>query len=572
MTGSNVEQIKEKLDIVEFLKGYIRLQPAGKNFKALCPFHNEKSPSFMISPERQTWHCFGCALGGDIFAFLMRYENLEFGEAMRLLAEKAGVDLKFSNSPDYKFSGLLYEINDAATKFFVSKLAEAAVSSAYLKSRGLLDETIHEFEIGWSSNEPEALNLHLLNLGYAPPDIVRAGLAFKSERGFQLDRFRGRLMFPIHNHLGKVVGFTGRILPELDTGQMGKYVNSPETPIFNKSKLLYGFWKSKNAIREANEVFLVEGQMDFLMSYQAGIKNVVASSGTALTAEHLLAMRRLTDQMVINFDSDEAGMAAGERAIDLAQAHDYTVRIVLLGSAKDPAEAIQKDPVSFLKLYKEARPAPEFYFERYLAQFASLSPADLLRASGFKKNLRIVLGKIKNMTSPVEQSGWLRELGRRTGIEENALREEEAKTFGSVPKPELVKENFSLAPAPTTEEIPTRREFLSQHLLAACITANDFSILEESLPHLTPSYVPLVELLKSGVRKSADKKLDELINKIVLQAGQVSGEDMAKLKEFLMQEYLKEKRAELTRALKQAEVSGDEAAMQVALEKLNSLR
>src|SRR3989344_1576897 len=243
--SSPVEEIKQKLDIVEFLRGYLTVQPAGKNFKANCPFHKEKTPSFMISPERQSWHCFGCGIGGDVFRFTMRYENVEFGEALRILADKAGIELRRLNPAEYKYTGLLYELNQLAKEFFRKELENSAEAKKYLLERGLKQETINEFEIGWAPNKPEALTFHLLSMNYRPEDMVQAGLSFKTDRGAQIDRFRGRIMFPIHNHLGKVVGFTGRILPQFDNGQTGKYVNSPETPIFNKSKLLYGFWKSK---------------------------------------------------------------------------------------------------------------------------------------------------------------------------------------------------------------------------------------------------------------------------------------------------------------------------------------
>lgn len=254
MPSSTTELIKEKLDIVQFLRGYLNLQPAGKNFKASCPFHKEKTPSFMVSPERQSWHCFGCGLGGDIFGFVMRYENLEFGEALRILAEKAGVELRRLDPAEHKYTGLLFELQNAAKEFYIKALTSTPVVKKYLVGRQLKPETIDEFELGWAPNEPEALSMHFLNRGYAPDDILRAGLAVKTERGLLLDRFRGRIMFPIHNHFGKVVGFTGRLLPQFENENVGKYVNSPETPIFNKSRLLYGFWKSKNSIQDRKSV------------------------------------------------------------------------------------------------------------------------------------------------------------------------------------------------------------------------------------------------------------------------------------------------------------------------------
>ncbi|MEK7193349.1 MAG: DNA primase [Patescibacteria group bacterium] len=579
MAGSNVELIKEKLDIVEFLKGYLTLQPAGKNFKALCPFHHEKTPSFMISPDRQSWHCFGCALGGDAFAFLMRYENVEFGDALKMLAEKAGIELKYANSPDYKYSGLLYEINNEAKNFFRKELERSDAAKKYLAERGLSKETIEEFEIGWAPDQSDALNLYLIERNFYPDDIVRAGMAFKSERGLQLDRFRGRIMFPIHNHLGKVVGFTGRVLPQFDDGKMGnpstgsglafaKYVNSPETPIFNKSKLLYGFWRSKNSIRETGSVFLVEGQMDFLMSYQVGVKNGVASSGTALTEDHLRTLRRLTDQMVLSFDNDEAGLAAGERAIDLAEKNDFNVRVVALGSAKDPAEAIQNNLAAFKKAFAEARPAPEFYFERYLKDFTNLPPHELHRQTGFTRNLRVVLGKIKNITSPVMQGAWIKEFADRLGIDERTLHEETDKLTAIV-SPSVISREAAKETENEEKRVFSRAELLCQFLLASCIARNDFSIIEDSVPYLMEEYREILALLRKGIQSSEDKEVDGLMNLILLRAGEVKDDEIADVKKFLAEEHAKGKRQELTAAVKKAEAQGDEASILLALQEFN---
>ncbi len=319
---NSIEEIKERLDIVDFIRSYITLQPAGKNFKALCPFHKEKTPSFIVSPERRTWHCFGaCSEGGDIFKFLMKYENLEFYEALKVLADKAGVELKRISPAEQKQFGVLYDINEAAKDFFRKELEKSSDVLNYLAERGLKRETIEEFELGLApggfyTETKDNLARYLINLDYDIKDIDRAGLIFKSEQGNYADRFRGRIMFPIHNHFGKVVGFSGRILPQLEKPEIGKYVNSPETLIFNKSRILYGFHKAKETIRQKQSIILVEGQMDFLMIYQEGIKNAVATSGTALTFDHLRTLRRLTDKIILYFDNDEAGLRAAERSID----------------------------------------------------------------------------------------------------------------------------------------------------------------------------------------------------------------------------------------------------------------
>jgi DNA primase len=561
MPSSTTELIKSKLDIVELLRGYLTLTPAGKNFKGLCPFHREKSPSFMVSPDRQTWHCFGCSLGGDIFSFVMRYENLEFGEAMRLLAEKAGVELRHENPAEYKYTGLLYDLNDAAKNYFKKALAAAPVAKKYLAERGLTPATIEEFELGWAPNEPEALSMHLLNGGAGPQDLIQAGLSMKTERGLMLDRFRGRIMFPIHNHLGKVVGFTGRILPQLDRGDMGKYVNSPETPIFQKSKLLYGFWKSKDGIREAKSAFLVEGQMDFLMSWQSGVKNVIASSGTALTADHLRSIHRLAEELVLSFDNDVAGSDAAERAIDLAEANDFTVKVAVMKDFKDAADAAQANPENVKKAIAAAVPAPLFYFEKYLPS----DPIALKSRDGLRK-LRVVLAKIKNIASPVERSFWLQDLSKRTGVNERTLQEESEKA-NPVGIPVTAPKEEETA----KRQVP-RQELISEQLLAAALAKGNFGIVDDCVQFLSPTQKEIVRILKSGKTKSEDPSLDEVLGLIVLLASSdLSEKEITGLKAELAKEYYKERRQILALAIRNAEAKGNDAELKAALEEMKNL-
>lgn len=558
-----IDLIKEKLDIVEFLRGYLNIQPAGKNFKALCPFHREKTPSFMISPERQTWHCFGCNLGGDIFAFLMRYENLEFGEALRILAEKAGVELRRINGAEYKHIDLLYEINNAALNFFKKSLEEFLPAKQYLYERGLKEETIKEFELGWAPAEREALNLYLLKIGYRPQDILRAGLAIRSEKGFQIDRFRGRVIFPIHNHFGKVVGFTGRILSnyQLDNKEAtAKYINSPETPIFSKSKVLYGLFMSKSFIREKNEAFLVEGQMDLLMSWQTGLKNVVATSGTALTQDHLKVLRRLTDRIILSFDSDEAGKEATERAIDLAEAADFEVKVAIFKEFKDPAEAAQNFPNYLIEVVENAKPATEFYFEKYLPfESFEVSKRENL------KNLRIVLTKIKNLVSAVERNFWLKKLSERIHIDEKILTEEAERVESK--SMEKKEDNILFR-----SRIITRRELIGEELLAAAVALGDFKIIEESVPYLASHHQEIFKILLAGHRRSEISEFDEILNFIILKAKALSKEDLDKLKKELVREYVKERRKELVLIIKEAEASGSEEDLSRALQDLDALK
>ncbi|TSC60146.1 MAG: DNA primase [Parcubacteria group bacterium LiPW_15] len=561
MTDGPAQTIKEKLDIVEFLRGYLPMIPAGKNLKARCPFHNEKTPSFMISPERQTWHCFGCGLGGDIFAFLMKYENMEFGEALKVLAEKAGVELKRADPREYKVFGLLYELQDAAKDFWKEQLKTAKIAKDYLNERGLTPETIEEFEIGFAPNDQDSLAMYLINKGYDPADITRAGLIGRTERGLQYDRFRGRIMFPIHNHLGKVVGFTGRILPQLDTGELGKYVNSPETPIFNKSKLLYGFWKSKSAVRESGKAYLVEGQMDFLMSYQAGVKNAVATSGTALTPDHILALRKIAEELLVSFDNDDAGFAAGERAIDLAEAGGMQVRIVSLEGVKDPAEAAQKDPKILGEAIAKAEPAFKVFFRRYLpwGKVDPLNHAEL-------KNLRILLNKIKSISSPVERDYWLKDLATYAKMSESTLKEEMEKVQ-VVQAPERFREEEKIIP----ERKYSRGERISKDLLGAAYSRGDYSILNDVEDLLDPSSKKLLKTLKSGAKKAADPEEDAFLNLVILEAADVSDGEIADMKSALKDGSSKTKRLELTERVKEAEAKGDEEALKKAIEELRSL-
>lgn len=583
---SPIQEIKERLDIVEFIRSYIPLKPAGKNFKALCPFHKEKTPSFMVSPERQTWHCFGsCSEGGDIFKFLMKYENLEFYEALKVLAEKAGVELKKISPAEQKQFGILYDINNSAKDFFVRQLAERTDNEIlnYLSERGLRKETIEEFELGLAPASFDDLTRYLINFGYDVKDIERAGLNFKNERGNYTDRFRQRIMFPIHNYFGKTVGFSGRILPHLESLEVGKYINSPETPIFNKSRLLYGFHKSKEAIRQSKTAVLVEGQMDFLMAYQDGVKNTIASSGTGLTFAHLKTLRRLAEQLILYFDNDEAGIKAAERAIDLANNADFNVKLLIIKDYKDPAEAVQKKPGLLVNFINEAKPAMEFYFEHHLKEISSPAPnfpgqISNLDLANFKNAVRVVLNKIKNLASPVERNHWLKQLSLRTKIEEKFLLEEmeqiksEKLAMGNEQK---TANNQNLRASP-----PNRKELIAQRLISLAITDELFrSRLKDYSKYLPANYLLILENINNQ-EKLKDERLNDLLNLIHLRSSFESSvfEDEEKInqefKELLQQlklEALKEKRQKLIYLIKEAEQNGNQEQLGTALKEFDQI-
>lgn len=579
-----MQEIKDKIDIVEFIRPYVNLHPSGKNFKACCPFHKEKTPSFIVSPERQTWHCFGaCAEGGDIFKFVMKHDNLEFYEALKFLAEKAGIELKKFSPADQRQFGILYDINDSAKKFFqnqlnLSKDLPTGQTEAidYLTSRGLKKETIEEFEVGFAPQGFDNLTVYLINAGYDVRDIERAGLNFKSERGGYIDRFRGRIMFPIYNHFGKTIGFSGRILPQYDTGESGKYINSPETPIFNKSKILYGFYKSKNFIKGKKEAVLVEGQMDFLMSWQDEMKNVAATSGTALTPDHLIVLKRFTDKIIFCFDNDKAGIKAAERSIDLAQSRDFNVKLLILEDYKDPADAVKHKPGIMNKLAEKAKFAMEFYFDRYL--FKNLK----IDLSEFKNNIRVVLGKIKILASAIERQHWLRELALKTRVKEEALAEEMEQLkiiYPSFLKNNEYISNFNNIRNNQSIVQMTRIELIAQKLVGL-LTINEelHSCAEDFLDYLPEHYSAIARSLIGKVRLENEEH-NNLLTMIsfktsfefqILDKEKISRE----FQELVLQlrlEHLRDKRQKLVNALKDAENNGDQKNIEALLREFDGI-
>ncbi len=558
--SDTAQQVKEKLDIVEILRGYLKVTPAGKNFKAICPFHKEKTPSLMISPEKQSWYCFGCNQGGDLIKFVMQFENLEFYDALKILADKAGIDIRTSGTRDFRAHNNLYTLLTAAKDFFVKSLATDTETDAYIRSRGLKKETQEEFEIGVASTASDGLLKALVKAGFAMPDIERAGLVIKTDRGTYWDRFRARVMFPIYNHVGKVVGFTGRVLPGHENPNMGKYVNSPETPIFQKSKIIYGYHKTKNHIREANTAVLVEGQMDFLMAWQDGVKNVVATSGTALTKDHLSVLRRISDTLVVGYDGDTAGIAAAERAVDLASTLDFNTRVMLIEGVKDPADIVMAEPGKLSQLIKQSLPSMEYYFYKYLT---SLKDHDIAQK---KKGIRAVLSKIAVIDSAVERSHWIQELSSIVGVEGTALNEELSKIKGSTP---IAAERAQVQAAVAA----SRRDLISQRILGIAMNfSSTIDLIKDAGRYFSPLFQPIYEAVSMG--KNID---DQDIGDTALLVGLRSGMEIrttdevlifAEMTELLRQlklEYFKEKRQALAETVRNAELQGDESATQAAL-------
>ncbi len=411
---SDIDLIKSKIDIVDFIGKYLTLKKAGVNYKGLCPFHVEKTPSFMVSPERQIWHCFGCGRGGDVFKFLMEKEGIEFPEALQMLAEQAGVPLSKVPREGVESKKILYAINELAAKYFervLSDTNDGRKAKDYLIGRGLLQKTISEFRLGFAPNGGRALAEFLKRRGYSDQDIERAGMVVHRGQTPQ-DKFVGRIMFPLLDSLGRVVAFTGRVL---DDKRIPKYLNSPETPIFRKSELLYGIHSAKTAIQQSERAVLVEGQMDTISSHQAGVKNVVGTSGTALTPQQLKIVSRYAREIVLALDSDEAGGEATKRAVELAGEFDLGVRVALLGGHKDPDSLIKKDKTRWQKIIDEAVPVLDFYFDNALAKY---DVSDLQQKKQLTRELLTIIHKL---IDPVEKDHYLKKLARLVDVEPQVL-------------------------------------------------------------------------------------------------------------------------------------------------------
>ena len=349
-SGDAVQQIKDRLNIIDVVSPYVELARAGRHFKGRCPFHQEKSPSFHVSPERGTFHCFGCSVGGDIFTFVEMIEGVDFKEALKILAGKANVELVPENPQKKSERDELFAVIEAATAFYENGLTNSVDARAYLERRGVTAETIKKWRIGYAPGPPAAgwreLKTHLGTLGFKSSVMARAGLIKTSESGKEeFDVFRDRVMFPMAEQNGKIVAFSGRILAK-DT-EAPKYVNSPETELYHKSELLYGYDRAKHGIRNLGFWLLVEGQFDVVMSHQAGYTNTVAVSGTAFTLHQAQLLERLSTKVVLALDSDKAGIAAMKRAADLLLRRGIDVKVAAMPDGADPADMILADPKSF---------------------------------------------------------------------------------------------------------------------------------------------------------------------------------------------------------------------------------
>jgi DNA primase len=443
---SVVDEIKQRVDIVDLVSQYVTLKRAGRDYMAPCPFHAERTPSFHVSPARQSWHCFGaCGTGGDIFSFIMRKEEVEFRDALRMLAERAGVELDQRRDPQEDARrARLFEVNESGAAFFHARLLDAASTDAgvardYIAERHLAPKSVEQFQIGYAPNSWGVLTEHLGARGFSNADIVAAGLAIEGDRGVH-DRFRHRLMFPIRDERGRVAGFGGRLLPGEALGAVehpAKYVNTPQTPIFDKGAMLYALDLAKDAIRSEGRAVIVEGYMDAIAAHEHGFGNVVASMGTALTERQVTLLKRHTRNLVLALDADAAGaegMLRGGDVLDTALPHENVpvpdwrgivrmqeklaadIRVLVMPGGQDPDDAIRNQPELWVELVKGARPFLDFQFEAVASKHDLDVPRERSAVSAE------LLPLVAAIPDRVLQSHYLQRLARLTQVDESTLR------------------------------------------------------------------------------------------------------------------------------------------------------
>ena len=469
---SVIDEVKQRTDIVEIIGQYATLNKAGRTFRALCPFHSEKRPSFFVYPEQQSWHCFGaCNTGGDVFSFIMKRENIDFGEALRQLAEKTGVSIpsRFEPASGKDEREKLHQLNEAAAQYFHNLLLNSTAAEKarnYLAGRGVLPKTITDLQLGFSLNSWEALKQYLVEKGHTENELLEAGLIVAAEDGKTHDRFRNRLLFPISDGKGRTIGFGGRVLDE----SLPKYLNSPQTPVFDKSGSLYGLNLATPAIRQQEQVVIVEGYMDVITARQGGFTNVVAAMGTSVTDRQLGILKRLTGNMVLALDADAAGEEAMLRCVGYENSLNAEVRVIVLPGGKDPDDVIREDTQAWQNLLDKALPVVDYTINMVTAKLDLSAPKDKSLAASE------LLPIIAEMKDDIRKDHYLTKLSKLTGTSyhtlEVALSKIKPSRRATGPKPEAVVRALQ----------PLRSSPLEEYCLALLLKHPELKVRSDELP------------------------------------------------------------------------------------------
>lgn len=500
MATSQVEEIKQKADIVSLIDGRVKLSKAGRNFRALCPFHGEKTPSFFVSPEMQTFKCFGCDRGGDVFSFLQEFEGMTFPEALEYLARQTGVKLQreYRSGEEQKRERLL-QVLHLAEEYYAYLLTKHRVGKkalAYLKKRGIGNRLIQTFGLGYAPESWDGLQRYLVGKKkYLPEELEAVGMVLKSTKGrtqgskpHYYDRFRGRILFPLRDMRGKVLGFSGRVMPGADEQEGGKYVNTPETSLYHKRSLLYGLSEVRSEIKKKDQVVLVEGELDMISSYRAGVKQVVAIKGSAVTEEQVALLRRLTQNMVLALDADAAGSEATKRGVAVADKLGMNLSVVEVVGGKDPDDLVQVNPAAWRELVKKSEAVYDYLIRQ------AFKTHDVATGEGKRKISRELAPVLAGMSNQVEQEHYMGVVAEKLGVGEQSVRQEVLKAEKLPGYSQKDERRGTGEEQQGQKKEMSRREKLERHLVAV------FLQFDGGLQELY-ARVDLADVADAGVRR-----------------------------------------------------------------------
>jgi DNA primase len=494
---SVIDEVKQKIDIIDIIGQHITLTKSGRTFRGLCPFHGEKHPSFYVYPEQQSWHCFGCNTGGDAFSFIMKKQGIDFGEALRELAQKAGVVIPSKREPaaESEARQKLYQVNQAAALYFQSMLNSPAGEKArkYVEKRGFNEKTIADFQLGYSLNSWESLKKYLAEKGYGEKDMLDAGLIIEAEDKKSHDRFRDKLMFPIADARGRVIGFGARVLDD----SLPKYINSPQTPLFDKSGNLYALNLAKEAIREQGLVVIVEGYMDVITAHQNGFSNVVASMGTSVTEKQVSTLKRITKNITLALDADAAGEEAMLRGVEFENSLDAEVKVAVLPKGKDPDDVIKEDSDAWPQLLEKALPVVDFTFNMVAAGL------DLTTAKDKSLAVEKLLPIIAEIKDPIRQAHYLQKLARLVQVNERSVE-------AALSRLKVRPKRTAAAPKPEVELQPLLSNPIEDYCLSLLLQHPELKINEDLLPEYFESS-PNREIF---IARQESAKIEELRDKL----------------------------------------------------------
>jgi len=558
---SEIDEVKQKTDIVEVIGQHVKLTRSGRNFRALCPFHSEKAPSFYVFPERQSWHCFGaCNTGGDVFSFIMKQQGIEFGETLRLLAEQTGVTIPSRVRPDARKDERerLHQVNEAAATYFHDQLLSspgATKARDYLLRRGFTAETVAAFQLGYGPDRWEALKQHLAERGYSEKELVDAGLLVETDTGFATggktrDRFRNRLMFPIHDARGRTTGFGARVLDD----SLPKYTNSPQTLVFDKSGTLYAVHLAASAIRKQDRAILVEGYMDVITAHQNGYRNVIASMGTSVTERQVTTLKRLTKNITLALDADAAGKEAMLRCVDYENTLNTEVQVMLLPGGRDPDDVIREDRDVWKNLIENAVPVLDYAFD-----MAATEP-DLNTSKGQMEAVNELLPIIDRIKDIKRLDHYVRKLAKLAKKEYNTIERALSAHRARARTGQPVRKSVQVATAPILSS-PIEEECLSLLLQHPELKDESEELLSDYFQNSQNREIYIawqqsagIELLKERLDPSMWEQVDALVSRSLVP-GRLE-QKYSRLVLRLKKEHLREVKTLEAAALEEARTGG----------------